>query len=127
MKTLMVVGLLACCLLGVMAAPVAAQVISPTCLNIVEFEEIARFFALPTGGAQLVLTGQSLTFGDSFSGSGYVSGGQFVFTLASGLLPGLLEGAINLSTQQGAGSATFADDGEIVTLTYSIVACPPTQ
>jgi hypothetical protein len=127
MKTLMVVGLLAFCLLGVMAAPVAAQVIGPTCLNIVEFEETARFFALPTGGGQLILTGHSLTFGDAYSGSGYVSGVQFVFTLASGLLPGLLEGTIDLSTNQGAGSVTFADTSEIVPLTYSIVACPPTQ
>lgn len=120
MKVLSAVSLLAFCVLGVMTAPAAAQVIGPVCLEIVEFEELAQVFALPTADGQVILTGQSLTFGDAYSGSGYVSDSSFTFTLASGLLPGLLEGVIDLSTNQGTGTVTFADTGETQTLTYAI-------
>lgn len=119
MKTLIVVMLLAFCLLTVMTSRVSAQASGPTCLHIVEFEEIVRIFALPTGGGQFILTGESLTFGDAFTGSGYMAGNDFIFSLASGLLPGLLEGALNLKTGNGSGSATFADTGEIHTLRYA--------
>lgn len=124
MKTAMVVSLVALCLLAVMPAPVAAQASGPLCLSIVEFDEVAQFFALPTGGGQVILTGQSVTFGDAYTGSGYVTGSDFTFSVASGLLPGLLEGVISLGTGQGFGSATLVDTGDIVLLTYSLFAPP---
>lgn len=124
MKTLIAGSLLALCLLGTMTAPAQAQPIGPVCLEIVEFAEITEFFALPTGGDQLVLTGKSITFGDAYSGAGYIDGNDLIFSLSSGLLPGLLEGIINLSTGQGTGSITFADTGEIEALSYSIFSPP---
>lgn len=124
MKTLIAMSLLAFCVLGVMTAPAAAQASGPHCLFIVELEEVAQFFALPTGGGQAMLTGQSVTFDDAYTGSGYVLGTDFVFSLASGLLPGLLEGIISLTTGKGVGSITFADTGEIQSLTYSTLSPP---
>jgi hypothetical protein len=125
MKALIVVSLLVFLVLG-MSAPGVAQVSGPRCLQIVEFTEVAQFFTLPTGGGQFILTGQSLTFGDAYTGSGYLAGGDFVFTFASGLLPGLFEGTINVSTGQGSGSATFSDSGKIQFLTYKLFP-PPCQ
>jgi hypothetical protein len=124
MKALIVVSLLALCLLGLMTASASAQAGGPVCLRIIEFDEIAQFFFLPTGGGQVVLTGMSVTFGDAYSGSGYVSGNEFTFSLSSGLLPGLLEGVVNLASNEGAGSATFADTGDNLPLTYSISSPP---
>ena len=124
MKTLIAVSLLVFGLLGVMTDRAAAQVSGPTCLHIVEFQEIGQFFVLPTGGGQVIVTGESLTFGDAFTGSGYVKGNEFVFSLASGLLPGLLEGVISLNTGKGSGSVTYADTGEIQTLSYSAFSPP---
>jgi hypothetical protein len=112
------------CLLGAIITPAAAQVGGPRCLRMVEFEEIAQFFTLPTGGGQYILTGQSLTFGDAYSGSGYLTAGRFVFSFASGLLPGLLEGVINVGTGQGSGSVTFSDTGEIRALNYVLFSPP---
>jgi hypothetical protein len=126
MKTF-VVSLVALCLLAAMPAQVAAQASGPLCLFIVEFDEVAQFFALPTGGGQLILTGESVTFGDAYTGSGYVTGSDFTFSVASGLLPGLLEGVISLGTGQGFGSATLVDAGKIVPLTYSFFSPPCTQ
>jgi hypothetical protein len=126
MKALIVVSLLASCLLWVRTAPVAAQASGPTCLRIVEFEEVLQVFALPTGGGQFILTGASLTFGDAFTGSGYVAGSDFIFSLASGFLPGFLEGVLSLNTGKGFGSATFADSGETESLRYSIFELPCT-
>jgi hypothetical protein len=128
MKALILVGSLTLCLLGAMRTPVAAQASGPRCLSIVEFEEVAQFFTLPTEGGQYILTGQSLTFSDAYTGSGYLTtgltAGNFVFSLASGLLPGVLEGVLNLSTGQGSGSVTFADTGEIRTLNYVLFSPP---
>lgn len=124
MKTLIVVSTLTLSLLGLTTPPAAAQATGPICLRIVEFDEITQFFALATGGGQLILTGESLTFGDAYSGAGYLIANDFVFSAASGLLPGLLEGVISLSTGQGFGSVTFADTGTIVNLTYTIFAPP---
>ena len=126
MKTLIVVSVLvfAVAVLGVMTAPAEAQAAGPICLQVVEFGEIAEFFALPTGGGQLILTGKSLTFGDAYSGAGYVEGSDFAFTLTSGLLPGIMEGALNTSTGNGLGSITFVDTNEIQTLTFKFFAPP---
>jgi hypothetical protein len=63
MNALIAVSLLVFGLLGVMTDRAAAQASGPTCLHIVEFEEIAQFFSLPTGGGQAILTGESITFG----------------------------------------------------------------
>jgi hypothetical protein len=124
MKTLIALSLLVFCVLGVMTAPAAAQASGPHCLFIAELEEVAQFFALPTGGGQAILTGQSLTFDDAYTGSGYVTGNDFVFSLASGVLPGLLEGIISLTTGTGVGSVTFADTGQMLAATYSILPPP---
>jgi len=124
MKTLIVASTLVLCLLGLMTAPAAAQATGPICLRIVEFDEIAQFFALATGGGQLILTGENITFGDAYSGAGYLIGSDFVFSAVSGLLPGLLEGVINLSTGQGFGSITFTDTGQIESVTYTTFAPP---
>ena len=62
MKTLIVVSALALSLLGLMTAPAAAQASGPFCLRIVELEEVAQFFALATGGGQVILTGENITF-----------------------------------------------------------------
>jgi hypothetical protein len=124
MKALIAVSLLVFCVFGVMTAPATAQAAGPFCLQIVEFGEVAEFFALATGGGQLILTGKSLTFGDAYSGSGYLEGGDFAFTLTSGLLPGVLEGAITLGTGAGLGSITFIDTSEIQALTFKFFAPP---
>jgi len=124
MKALILVGSLTVCLLGAMTIPAAAQVGGPRCLRIVEFEEVAQFFTLPTGGGQFILTGQSLTFGDAYTGSGYLAAGNFVFSFASGLLPGLFEGIINVSTGQGSGSVTFSDNNEIRSVSYALFSPP---
>jgi hypothetical protein len=124
MKTPIVVILLGLCLLAATNGPAFAQASGPTCLHIVEFAEVVRLFALPTGGGQAILTGESVTFGDAYSGSGYVTGNSFVFTLVSGLLPGLLEGTLNLGTGTGSGSATLSDTGDIQSLSYSAFAPP---
>ena len=124
MKTLIVVSTLALSLFGLMTAPVAAQATGPFCLRIVEFDEVAQFFALATGGGQVILTGENITFGDAYSGAGYLTGNDFVFSAVSGLLPGLLEGVINLGSNQGFGSVTFADTGKIESVTYATFAPP---
>jgi len=124
MKALIVMGTLCVCLLGAMTVPRAAEAAGPQCLRIVEFGEVAQFFTLPAGGGQFILTGQSLTFGDAYTGSGYLTPGDFVFTLASGLLPGVLEGILTLGTGKGTGSVTFADTGEIRALNYVLFAPP---
>jgi len=118
------VGALTVCLLGAIMTPAAAQVGGPRCLRIVEFEEIAQFFELPTAGGQFILTGQSLTFGDAYTGSGYLDAGNFVFTFASGLLPGLFEGIINVGTGLGGGSVTFSDNNEIRSVRYVLFSPP---
>lgn len=124
MKTLIAVSLLVFGLLGVMTDRAAAQASGPMCLQIVELKEITRFFSLPTGGGQAILTGESLTYGDAYTGSGYVVGNEFVFSLASGLLPGVLEGVLSLDTGKGFGSVTYADTGEIQTLSYAAFSPP---
>ena len=124
MKTMIAVSLLVFGLLGVMTDRAAAQASGPMCLQIVELKEITRFFSLPTGGGQAILTGESLTYGDAYTGSGYVVGNEFVFSLASGLLPGVLEGVLSLDTGKGFGSVTYADTGEIQTLSYSAFSPP---
>ena len=124
MKTLIAVSVLAFGLLVAATERAEAQATGPTCLHIVEFEEIAQFFALGTGGGQAVLTGESITFGDAYTGSGYAKGNEFIFSLASGLLPGVLEGVLNLTTGKGFGSVTYADNGEIQSLSYSAFAPP---
>jgi hypothetical protein len=124
MKTLIVVSALALSLVGVMTAPAAAQATGPFCLRIVEFDEVAQFFALATGGGQVILTGENITFGDAYSGAGYQIGGDFVFTAVSGLLPGVLEGVIRLGTGQGFGSITFSDTGVIQNVTYATFPPP---
>jgi hypothetical protein len=124
MKVMIVMSLVAFCVLGVMTAPAAAQATGPFCLQIVEFGEVAEFFALPTGGGQLILTGKSLTFGDAYSGAGYAEGNDFVFTLTTGLLPGVMEGAINVGTGDGLGSITFVDTSEIQALTFKSFGPP---
>jgi hypothetical protein len=124
MRTLIVVSTLALCLLGLTTAPAGAQATGPICLRIVEFEEVAQFFALATGGGQLILTGENITFGDAYGGAGYLIGNDFVFSVVSGLLPGLLEGVVSLGTGQGFGSITFADTGKIESVTYATFAPP---
>jgi hypothetical protein len=124
MKTLIVASTLAVGLLLLVAAPAAAQATGPICLRIVEFDEVAQFFALATGGGQLILTGENITFGDAYSGAGYLIDSDFVFSVVSGLLPGLLEGVVNLSTGQGFGSITFADTGQIESVTYTSFGPP---
>jgi hypothetical protein len=105
--------------------PVAAQqAAGPRCLQIVEFAELVEFFVLPTGGGQLILTGKSLTYGDAYSGSGYVSGPDFFFTFFSGLLPGLLQGSIKISTGDGIGTVIYADNNQIQELTFKSFAPP---
>ena len=124
MKTLIVVSTLALSLLGLRTAPVAAQATGPFCLRIVEFDEVAQFFVLATGGGQVILTGENITFGDAYSGAGYVIGSDFVFSAVSGLLPGLLEGVINLGSNKGFGSVTFSDTGKIESVTYATFSPP---
>ena len=124
MKTLIVVSALALSLLGLRTAPAAAQATGPFCLRIVEFEEVAQFFVLPMAGGHAILTGENISFGDAYSGAGYVTGGNFVFSVVSGLMPGVLEGTINMSTGQGFGSATFSDTGQIQHVTYATFAPP---
>jgi hypothetical protein len=124
MRTLILVGSFAFFLLGAMMTPAAAQVGGPRCLRIVEFDEVAQFFTLPTGGGQFILTGQSLTFGDAYTGSGYLAAGNFVFSFASGLLPGLFEGILDVTTGEGNGSVTFSDNNEIRPLSYVLFSPP---
>ena len=125
MKTLIVVSLLAFCVLGAMMTPVAAQqATGPRCLQIVEFAELVEFFVLPTGGGQLILTGKSLTYGDAYSGSGYVDGPDVAFTFFRGLLPGMLQGSIKISTGDGIGTVIYADNNQIQELTFKSFAPP---
>jgi len=124
MKTLIVVSTLALSLLGMRTAPAGAQATGPFCLRIVEFEEVAQFFLLPTAGGQVIMTGENISFGDAYSGAGYVNGSNFVFSVMSGLMPGLLEGVINTGTGQGFGTATFSDTGLIQNVTYAAFSPP---
>jgi hypothetical protein len=124
MKTAIAVSLLACCVLGALTAPAAAQLLGPHCVEIVEFGEVAEFFGLGTGNGQLIVTGKSLTFGDAYTGASYIEGSIIAFTLAIGMLPAVLEGAINLSNGQGLGSITFIDTSESQSLTYRLFSPP---
>lgn len=125
MKTLIVVLLLAFCVLGVMATPVAAQqAIGPICLRIVEFAEVVEFFLLPTGGGQMIMTGKSLTYADAYSGSGYVDDVAFVFTFSSGSLPGLVAGLIVKNSGDGLASVTYADNNQIQLVELKAFAPP---
>ena len=125
MKTLIGVSVLAFCLLGAMMTPVAAQQgTGPRCLQIVEFSELVEFFLLPTGGGQLILTGKSITFGDAYSGSGYVDGPDVVFSFFSALLPGMLQGRVTQSTGDGTGTVIFVDNNQIQELTFKFFAPP---
>jgi hypothetical protein len=125
MKTLIVVSVLAFCVLGATTTPVAAQQASgPRCLQIVEFAELVELFVLPTGGGQFILTGKSLTYGDSYSGSLYVEGTEVLFTVFSGLLPGMLSGTLTIATGDGFGAVIFADTNQIQELTFKSFAPP---
>jgi hypothetical protein len=125
MKMLIVVSLLASGVLGATLTPVAAQqAIGPSCLQIVEFAELVEFFVLPTGGGQLILTGKSLTYGDAYSGSGYLAGPDVNFTFFSGLLPGMLQGTIKIATGNGIGTVVYADNNQIQELTFKSSAPP---
>jgi hypothetical protein len=124
MKTLIVVSALALSLLDLWTAPAAAQATGPFCVRIVELEEVAQFFALATGGGQVILTGRTSRFGDAYSGAGYLTGNNFIFSAVSGLLPGILEGVINLGTGQGFGSITFSDTGVIQNVSYATFPPP---
>ena len=124
MKTLIVVSLLAFCVLGAMMAPGAAQAAGPFCLQIVEFAEVAELFTLSTGGGQLILTGKSLTYGDAYSGSGYIEGADVFFTFFSGLLPGMLQGSLKLATGDGIGTVIFVDNNQIQELTFKSFGPP---
>ncbi len=124
MKTLIVVSALALSLLGLMTAPAAAQASGPFCLRIVELEEVAQFFALATGGGQVILAGENITFRRCVRGAGYLTGNNFVFSAVSGLLPGILEGVIHLGTGQGFGSITFSDTRVIQSVSYATFPPP---
>jgi hypothetical protein len=125
MKTLIVVSVLAFCVLGAMMTPVAAQqATGPICLEIVEFAEVVELFVLSTGGGQLILTGKSLTYGDAYSGAGYVEGPDVFFTFFSGLLPGMLQGKLTIDTGDGIGTVVFADTNQIENLTFKSFAPP---
>jgi len=125
MKTLIVVSLLAFWVLGATVTPVAAQLATgPRCLQIVEFAEVVEFFVLFTGGGQLILTGKSLTFGDAYSGAGYVDGADVVFSFFSGLLPGMLQGRVTIATGDGSGTIIYADNSQIQELTFKSFAPP---
>jgi hypothetical protein len=124
MKLPIAVSLLVCCVFGAMTAPAGAQLLGPHCLEIVEFGEVAEFFGLGTGKGQLIVTGKSLTFGDAYTGSSYIEGNVLAFTLAIGIVPAVLEGAINLSNGQGLGSITFIDTSEAQALTYRLFSPP---
>src|SRR5262245_6768318 len=124
MRTWILVSTLALSLLGLMTPPAAAQAVGPFCLRIVEFDEVAQFFVLPTAGGQVILTGENISFGDAYSGAGYVTGNDFVFSAVSGLLPGVLEGIIRLGTDHGFGSVTFSDTGTIQNVTYATFSPP---
>jgi hypothetical protein len=67
-----------------------------------EFAEAVQLFALSTGGGQFILAGKSLTYGDAYSGSGYVDGASLAFSFFSGLLPGMLQGTLTLATGERA-------------------------
>jgi hypothetical protein len=90
----------------------------------VEFAEVVEFFVLSTGGGQLILTGKSLTYGDAYSGSGYVDGPDVVFTFFSGLLPGILQGRLTMSTGDGIGTVIYIDNNQIQELTFKSSAPP---
>jgi hypothetical protein len=125
MKTPIVVSLLAFCVLGATMTPVAAQqAIGPICLQIVEFAEVVEFFVLPTGGGQMMLTGKSLTYVDTYSGSGYIDGKFLTFTVFSGLLPGMLGGILDITTGDGFGAVTFADNNQTQDLEFKSFAPP---
>jgi hypothetical protein len=125
MKTPIVVSLLAFCVLGATMTPVAAQqAIGPVCLQIVEFAEVVEFFALPTGGGQMILTGKSLTYSDAYSGSGYVDDINVFFTFSSGSLPGLLAGVLIKNSGDGIGSVTYADNNQVQLLSFKTFAPP---
>src|SRR5262245_58133343 len=107
MKTLIGVSLLAFCVLGAMMTPVAAQqAVGPFCLQIVEFAEVVELFVLPTGGGQMILTGRSRTYVDTYSGSAYLDGKFLTFTIFSGLLPGMLGGILDTTSGDGFGAVT---------------------
>lgn len=125
MKTPIVVSLLAFCVLGATMTPVAAQqAIGPFCLQIVEFAEVVEFFVLPTGGGQMMLTGKSLTYVDTYSGSAYSDGKFVTFTVFSGLLPGMLGGILEISRGDGFGAVTFADNNQTQDLEFKSFAPP---
>jgi hypothetical protein len=127
MKTPIVASLLALCVLGATMTPVAAQQASgPVCLQIVEFAEVIELFVLPTGGGQAILTGKSLTFEDSYSGSAAVIlDGEFItFTAVNGFLPGMLGGILQTTTGDGFGTVTFADNNQTQNLEFKAFAPP---
>jgi hypothetical protein len=124
MKSLIVVSLLALVVLGSMTPVTAQQATGPSCLQIVEFAEVVEFFVLRTGGGQLILTGKSLTYGDAYSGAGYIDGADVNFTFFSGLLPGMLQGSLKLATGEGIGTVVYADNNQIQELTFKSFAPP---
>jgi hypothetical protein len=122
-----VASVLAFCVLGATMTPVAAQqAIGPVCLQIVEFAEVVELFVLPTGGGQAILTGKSLTYEDTYSGSVHSTlGGEFLtFTFFSGLLPGMLGGILQVTTGDGFGIVTFADNNQTQNLEFKAFAPP---
>jgi hypothetical protein len=124
MKTVITMTMLVLLAAGPLVGAASAQAVIPFCLFGVAFDEHVEMFALPTGGAQYVLTGRSLTFGDAYSGSGYAEGDLAEISLVSAFAPATVQATLTLSTGIGNGFITLLDIGEIVDTAYELYAPP---
>jgi hypothetical protein len=136
MRVLPIVLLLIQGLLGLTAGASAAEPVGPVCLERSPFGEILELFVQPSGGPNFLISGRigSAETGVPISGSGYVTGGSFRFSL-SGQAPdiagrllvtdGLFDAATNTATGRCYTIGTPIGCGSGTPVTYTTVACPP--
>jgi hypothetical protein len=120
--------------LGLGAAPAAADPVGPVCLQRTPFGETLELFVQAGGGSNFLLSGRlgPAATGVPVSGSGYIAGNSFRFSLSghspnSGGRLQITDGALDLTTLGGTGRCytigTPGGCGAGITVTYTSVPC----
>jgi hypothetical protein len=137
MHVLPVVLLLIPGLLG-LTAGATAEPIGPVCLERSPSGEILELFIQPSGGPNFLISGRIGPAGTGvpISGSGYVTGGSFRFSLAGQapnvagrfqITDGVFDAATSTATGRCYTIGISTGCGSGTPVTYTTVACPPTD
>jgi len=135
MRVLLIALVLAVAALGLNTGSALAQPIGPVCANVVggTINETVQVFALPSGGANFLISGKNLNGSVPLSGSGFLSGTAFTFvaighgSIEAGSLR-VFEGIVGTVTGSGSGRCFNTDSasecGTGTNVNYFVVPCP---